>query len=111
MRILVAVSLLVVFVLRLEACSCSTPGTPCSAAALSAAVFTGTVLDITFHPRLPLPAQNTGPGSTGRLASRPSVDRPPNLQRPLRTIRIQLAEVLTGVEAWQKEVEVVTGLG
>src|SRR5215469_12898326 len=107
MRTLLAVVLLSVPLTPLSACSCLGPGTPCSAAGSSAAVFTGRVLDITTDPARPLPLGNTGPA----LAKRRSGDPVPPLSRPLHVVRIQLGEVLSGVDRRQKEIEIVTGLG
>lgn len=106
MRVLLAIVLMSAPLTRLLACSCLGPGTPCSAAGSAAAVFTGRVLDIT-DPGRPIPVGNTGPA----LAKRRSGDPVSPLPRPLRVVRIQLGEVLSGVDRGQKEIEIVTGQG
>jgi hypothetical protein len=89
------------------ACSCIGSGPPCQAAWMSSAVFTGKVIEITEPPRaMPLPS--TGGNATGRrLANDPT----PPPARPLRVVRLQIGEVLTGVDAAQKEIEILTGKG
>ena len=113
-RILLAIVFLSAPATRLSACSCVGPGTPCSAAGSSAAVFTGRVLDITDVPAHPLPAGNNGRA----LARRRQGDFPAQrgrdfapLSRSLRVVRLQLGEVLSGVDRSQKEIEIVTGSG
>src|SRR5438552_5376945 len=69
MRILLAIPFIALLAPRLDACSCSTPGTPCHAAGIAAAAFTGTVLNITFYPAQPVPADNARPAAARRLRS------------------------------------------
>ncbi|HEV3198856.1 MAG TPA: carboxypeptidase-like regulatory domain-containing protein [Bryobacteraceae bacterium] len=117
MRLLITVVLFSVPLIRLSACSCIGPGTPCSAAGSSAAVFTGRVLDIT-DPVFPVLAGNASPA----LAKRSSVpaeragdynarDTVARLPRILRVVRIQVADVLSGVDPAEKQIEIVTGQG
>ena len=108
MRILPRIVLMSLPLTRLWACSCVSPGTPCSAAGSAAAAFTGRVLDIT-DPGRPLPVANTG--LRPALANRRSGGPVSLLPRPLRVVRIQLGEVLSGVDPRQKEIEIVTGQG
>ncbi|MBV9396474.1 MAG: carboxypeptidase regulatory-like domain-containing protein [Bryobacterales bacterium] len=86
------------------ACSCVGKGTPCSAAGISDAVFTGIVLDI-LDPPPPQPVPTAGPQTGRRTASQPP------LPFPQRTIRIRVGEVLSGIGMGQQEVEVLTGKG
>jgi hypothetical protein len=112
MRILLALVLMLAPLTRLSACSCAGPGTPCTAAGSSAAVFTGKVLEITGLSR-PLPVGNIGPALASRRSgdySRSGASMSPS-PRPLRVVRIQLGEVLSGVDREQKEIEIVTGQG
>jgi hypothetical protein len=74
---------------------------------MSSAVFTGKVLDST-EPPLPMPLPSAGGTSSGRrLANDPA----PLPARPLRVVRLQVGEVFTGVDAAQREIEIVTGKG
>jgi hypothetical protein len=74
---------------------------------MSSAVFSGKVIEITEPPR-PTPLPSTGGNATGRrLANDPA----PLPTRPLRVVRLQIGEVLTGVDAGQKEIEILTGRG
>src|SRR5438874_13794226 len=108
MRVLLGVLVsLVTLAARLEACSCSGPGSPCLAAGMSAAVFTGTVMDIGLVPAQ-FPARSTAP-SGRRLSAQAS--GPINVKPGFQIVRIRLAEVFSGVEPWQREIEVVTGFG
>jgi len=68
------------------------------------AVFTGTVVEIA-EPRVP--TINNGSTTGRRIATDPAVSMPSRK----RTVRIQVADVLTGVEPLQKEIEILTGLG
>lgn len=89
------------------ACSCSSVSElPCQAAWTATAVFTGTVIDIAE----PVPAQPepVGRNSTARVF-KSSAERP--LPSPKRVVRMQIREVLTGVNADQREIEIVTGRG
>jgi hypothetical protein len=87
------------------------------AAGSSAAVFTGRVLDIT-DPPFPVPAGNTGPALAKRSGA-PAVragdysarDGVASLPRMLRAVRIQVADVLSGVDPKDKEIEILTGHG
>src|SRR5258708_4146563 len=115
MRVVLAILLMLAPVTRLSACSCNGPGTPCSAAGSSAAVFTGRVLGITAAPAQPLPVGNTGRAfrRAGDYLPIPAQRQgsTPRLPRPLRTVRIQVGDVLSGVDASQKDIEILTGTG
>jgi hypothetical protein len=93
----------------LWACSCSPiSAPPCQAAWAATAVFTGTVLDIA-EPAPPQPQlQTTGPKAT-RALMYDSSTRP--LPWPKRVVRLHIAQVLTGVDPSQREIEIVTGMG
>lgn len=69
-------------------------------------MFTGTVIDIAG----PAPAQ---PRTAGPISIRtPIYDSPTRpLPWPKRVVRIHIAEVLTGVDSGQEEIEIVTGMG
>jgi hypothetical protein len=106
MRTLLLVVMLALPFSSVQACSCVGGGQPCQAAGISAAVFTGTVVDIA-NPAPPVFL----PG-TGGNASRRSADSPPSpLPRQLRTIRFRVADVLTGLAPGQREIEILTGMG
>jgi hypothetical protein len=109
MRILLAIPFIALLAPRLDACSCSTPGTPCHAAGIAAAAFTGTVLDTTWHPMQPFAVNNEPAAGRRRLSATPDPTRP--IPRALYVVRIQVAEVLSGIAPGQKEIEVVTGGG
>src|SRR5215467_4757301 len=91
---------------RLIACSCVGPSSPCNAAGSSAAVFTGTVVGIAD----PLPSAPGAFAGEPRTARRVAGFRAP-APRPLRTIRIQVGQALSGIAPGQKEVEIATGMG
>ena len=86
----------------LWACSCAGKGPPCQMAWTADAVFTGTVVEIT-EPRVP--TINNGSPTGRRMATDPAVSMPSRK----RTVRIQVADVLTGVEPSQNEIEILTG--
>jgi hypothetical protein len=91
------------------ACSCAPIGSnpPCQATWDVSAVFTGMVTDI--MGTRPIIAQPENGKST---AGRQRADAPiPTLTLPQRTVRLQIGEVLTGVERELKEIEVLTGFG
>jgi hypothetical protein len=90
------------------ACSCGSIGSnpPCQAAWSATAAFTATVIGIT-EPAPPRPPDNGGP-SLGRQTRSNPIPSPP---WPKRVVRMQLGEVLTGVDPGQKEIEIVTGRG
>src|SRR4051812_46210388 len=99
MRILLIIPFLVLLAPKLEACSCAGPGTPCNAAGSSAAVFTGTVLNITSHPVQPFPADSVpAAGQSGRVA-RNTGDPLPPIPRAFRVIRMEVTETLSGIAA------------
>jgi hypothetical protein len=109
MRILLPVLFLLSLAPRLDACSCAGPGTPCSAAGISAAVFTGTVIDISWVPAQfpPPPTSTPTAGQRGR-ASRSPGER--DIRPGFRVARLQVKDELSGVDG-QKEIEVASGLG
>ena len=110
MRLLVAAALVVLPWTRLWACSCAGGSTPCGAAGSSAAAFTGTVLSIADPPpAIVTPA--APPTQTRRSPAGRSAGSPAPALRPLRTVRIRIGEVLSGVEPGQQEIEILTGLG
>lgn len=94
---------------RLFACSCMGPALPCAAAGSSAAVFTGTVLEI-VKPAPIAPAPNSLPDGRIALQSRRvgGGSMPPP---PLRTVRMQVNQVLNGVAPGQTQIDIVTGMG
>jgi hypothetical protein len=107
MRITVLIASLLVPLAPVWACSCSPIfEPPCQAAWTATAVFTGTVIDIAE----PVPAQpETGGLKLNRAPAKRSSGRPlPSLKR---VVRMQIREVLTGVDAGQREIEIVTGRG
>ena len=110
MRILLAIPFIALLAPRLDACSCSTPGTPCHAAGIAAAAFTGTVLNMTWNPVQPFQVDGLRAGQRGLSASRVADPMRP-IPRAFYVVRIQVAEVLSGIAPGQKEIEVVTGGG
>ncbi|HEX4275712.1 MAG TPA: hypothetical protein VHZ74_10175, partial [Bryobacteraceae bacterium] len=109
MRLLIAAALVVLPWPRLWACSCVGGSTPCGAAGSSAAAFTGTVISIVNAPP-PIVPPAASLTQTGRLPAGRFAGSPP-LPRSLRTVRIRIGEVLSGVEPGQQEIEILTGLG
>jgi len=108
MRVMVLIVLLLAPLSPVWACSC-VPGSvpPCQAAWDYAAVFTGTVIDIAD------PAPPPQPQTAGPKTSRPSMiysPTAPPLSSRKRVVRIQIAEVLNGVDPGQKEIEILTGM-
>ncbi len=104
MRVVITAALIVITLPRLWGCSCLGSGTPCDAAGRASAAFIGTVLEITARPVVL--------GTTGTLLGRRTAgDGPTPLPRPLRKIRIQIHEVLSGIDPAQGEIEVLTGQG
>ncbi len=83
-------TLLVVAAARVEACTCAGGDPPCEAFGGSAAVFVGTVTDITSTPR-----RAPGEGREAEWAS--------------RTVKFSVEEAFSGVEG--AEAQVSTGLG
>ena len=69
-------------------------------------MFTGTVIDIADLPP-PVVGQNSGISAAGRRLAGPGSSLP----RHLRVVRLNIAEVLSGVDPSQKEIEIVTGKG
>lgn len=106
MRTLLSIMLMTVPLTRLVACSCAGPGTPCSATGSAAAVFTGTVLGIASQASS-LPA-GVPIGSERRSGDS---SRSAHVAPPLRIVRIQVENVLTGIGHGQKQIEIFTGLG
>ncbi len=107
MRILPALLFLLSLAPRLEACDCAGPGTPCHAAGMAAAAFTGTVIDITFVPAQ-FPVEATTPSAAQRLSG-PGLGERIRIKPGFRVIRMQVGDVLSGV-AGQKEIEIVSDL-
>jgi hypothetical protein len=107
MRTLSVIALIGSTLPRLLACSCI-PGssTPCDAAGGSSAAFIGMVLQIT-EPTPPVASLTTGDGKARRVAG----DGPVAMPRLMRKVRIQVHEVLSGVDPSQSEIEVLTGQG
>src|SRR5713101_1070561 len=92
---------------QLWACSCmGPPSTPCNAAGISSAAFTGRVLSITDSAPV-VPPKDAGTASSRRAKS----DSITLLPWPLRVVRMQVGMVLSGLEPGQTEIEIVTGLG
>ena len=109
MRVTALIVSLVAPLAPLWACSCSPISEPpCQAAWTATAVFTGTVLDIAEPAPPQLRPQTAGPKSI-RTPLYDSSAKP--LPWPKRVVRIQIAQVLTGVDPVQKEIEIVTGMG
>jgi hypothetical protein len=109
MRLLVAAALIILPWPRLWGCSCAGGSTPCSAAGSAAAAFIGTVLNVA-DPPAPVITPGTGPTGTRRMAHRLADNSTPPV-RQLRTIRIRIGEVLSGVKLGQQEIEILTGFG
>jgi len=110
MRVLVLIAMFLTPLPSVWACSC-VPGSvpPCQAAWDHTAVFTGTVIDIA-DPAPPPQPQIAVPNPTSKRMYYDSPSRPP-LSTQKRVVRIQIVEVLTGVDPGQKEIEIVTGMG
>ena len=106
MRVFVAVAWIGIALPRLWGCSCLGSGTPCDAAGRASATFIGKVLDIT-EPARPV-ASVTAETALGR---RIVGDVPVLLPHPLRRVRIQIHEVLSGVDSTRSDIEVLTGQG
>jgi hypothetical protein len=109
MRTMVLIALFLAPLAPVWACSCSPISEPpCQAAWNYAAVFTGKVIDIAD----PAPAQpqTAGPKPVRSFIYNDSPSRPP-FPTHNRVVRIQIAEVLTGVDPGQKEIEILTGMG
>jgi hypothetical protein len=106
MQVFVAFALIAITLPRLWGCSCMGSGTPCDAAGRSSAAFIGTVLEIT-EPARPVASGTTGT-ALGRRTAGDGLTPPP---RPLRKVRIQIHEVLSGVDPAQRDIEVLTGQG
>jgi hypothetical protein len=75
---------------------------------MSAAVFTGTVIEIA-EPPLPILAPSSD--NTGRVSAKRQTADPATPQRRLRVVRLSVGDVLTGVDARQKKIEILTGYG
>lgn len=106
MRVVITAALIVITLPRLWGCSCLGSGTPCDAAGKASAAFIGTVLEIS-EPTRPVGFATTRTG----LGRRTAGDGPTFLPRPLRKVRIQIHEVLNGVDPTETEIEVLTGQG
>jgi len=109
MRALVLIALLLSTLIPVWACSCG-PLTepPCQAAWNYSAVFTGTVVTVT-DPAAPPPPPQTAGSPPARLMYYPSTT--PVFSSRNRVVRVQIAEVLNGIEPGQKEIEILTGMG
>ena len=108
---MVLIALLAAALEPVWACSCAPKSEPpCQAAWNYSAVFTGTVIDIADPA--PAPPQTVAPKAVGPLIYYPSTKATPTpLTGPKRVVRMQIAEVLTGVDPGQKEIEILTGMG
>jgi hypothetical protein len=88
------------------ACSCMGSGPPCQELARSNAVFTGKVIDITEplvgEPSKVFPRSSRRERRDRELAS---------AAYPRRRVRFEIREVMAGLPAGQKEIEIVTGMG
>jgi len=109
MRLIVAVALIVVPGPGLWGCLCAGGSTPCNAAGSAAAAFTGTVLNIA-DPPAPIVIRGDVPTGDRRMAY-PLADNSTRPERRLRTIRIRIGDVLSGVEPGRQEIEILTGFG
>ena len=106
---MVLIALLLAPLAPVWACSCSPISEPpCQAAWNYTAVFTGTVID--FAEPAPAQSQTVGPKPIRPSIYYDSPSRPP-FSSHNRLVRIKIAEVLTGVDPGQKEIEIVTGMG
>ncbi len=103
--------MLAVLAVRVWGCSCFAPGPACQEAWESAAVFTGTVLNI-FEPPLLERAQGvpllSNRGNAEELARRGATVRAPFLRR---SVHFQIAEALAGAAAGKEQINIQTGLG
>src|SRR5260370_30470228 len=107
MRILAILVLLGMPLSSLWACSCAGGGSPCQAAGRASAAFTGTVLEIADQT-----AQSVPSGGTGfSAASRRQNGEPMRVSPLVRIVRMQVRDVLSGVQPGQTEIEIVTGRG
>lgn len=94
---------------RLLACSCAGPArTPCAAAGTSTAVFVGKVLEIADPPPLKLVPST---GNNGRVYANRQTGSPIPPERRLRAVRLSVGDVLMGVDASQRQIEILTGFG
>ena len=93
------------------ACSCAVNpagNRPCQAAWESAAVFSGTVIDITGPMVVPLAPLQEG----GRALARPTTNDPPRPPAfPKLQVRLRVNEVVNGLSAGGQEVSILTGRG
>lgn len=111
------VGLLVFPFAQLWACSCVGPHPPDIAAGMSAAVFTGRVIEMIDLKPLPPPAKPSGVIKGDYAANRRvgNVASDDNLHRPhpfhSRTIRLQVNSVFSGVATGQGSIEIATGMG
>ena len=109
MRVMVLIALLLAPLAPVWACSCSPISEPpCLAAWSATALFTGTVIDIVE----PAPRQSQPQTAGPKPIRAPFYESSKTaLPWPKRVVRMQIAEVLTGVDPGQKEIEIVTGIG
>lgn len=106
MRVLSFAILVSMPIAQAVACLCFGPVPVCDAVGASAAVFTGTVLAIE-EPVLASAGNSPGP-RLNRMYVDPASPAP---ARQMRTVRIRINDVLSGVDARQKEIDVATGRG
>jgi uncharacterized membrane protein len=106
MRVLVVLALTPVALPQLWGCSCVGESTPCAATGSAAAAFSGTILEV-IDPPNPVTVRTGGLALAGRVAGDTKVILP----RPLRSVRIRIDEVLSGVDPAQQEIEILTGQG
>jgi len=110
MRLLVVAVLIILPWPRLWGCSCAGGSTPCGAAGSAAAAFTGTVLSVA-DPPAQIVTPSAGPTEARRRPSYRIAGSSTPLVPQLRTIRIRIGEVLSGIEPGQREIEILTGFG
>lgn len=110
MRFLLAFALSLAPISTALSCSCAGPGTPCFAAGSSAAVFMGTVLDI-VNPNRSVSAPVPAPEAGQRSGNRRAADAALPLVRPLRVVKMQVREGLSGLAPGQENIEIATGSG
>jgi hypothetical protein len=104
---MVAAALVILPWPRLWGCSCAGGSTPCGAAGSAAAAFTGTVLNVADPPATII-TPGTGPAGARRMAANRWADNSAPPVRSLRTIRIRISEIFSGVEPGLQEIKILT---